>query len=82
MKKKLPESAIYLIAAALVFTGLAIVYYAFELVSVPHIHEYSESSYIIVGCIAAILGAGLGAVRYRKTRQRPMASPAPGTPAS
>ena len=69
MQKKISGSVFYLIATGLLCIGLGIVGYAFELVSIPHVRQYSEGVYIIVGLVLTACGAGMGAYRYRSTRQ-------------
>lgn len=70
MKKNVSGLLFYLIAFGLIFIGLGVVYYAFELVSVPHVREYNESWVIIIGLILAAGGVGLGVYKIRKARGR------------
>ena len=73
MKKNVSGLLFYLIAFGLIFIGLGVVYYAFELVSVPHVREYNESWVIIIGFILAVGGFGRGVYKIRKARPRPAA---------
>ena len=73
MKKNVSGLLSYLLAFGLLFLGLGVVYYAFELVSVPHVREYNESWMIIIGLILAAGGVGLGVYKIRKARHRPAA---------
>ncbi len=70
MKKKLSKLMLYVIAMGLLFIGLGVVYYAFELVSVPHVTEYSEGGFISVGLILAICGLVVGIFHFRKAKQQ------------
>lgn len=70
MKKNVSGLLSYLIAFGLLLIGLGVVYYAFELVSVPHVREYNESWVIIIGLILAVGGVGLGVYKIRKARHR------------
>ena len=73
MKKNVSGLLFYLIAFGLIFIGSGVVYYAFELVSVPHVREYNESWVIIIGLILAAGGVGLGVYKIWKARHRPEA---------
>ena len=81
MKKNVSGLLFYLIAFGLIFIGLGVVYYAFELVSVPHVREYNESWVIIIGLILAVGGVGLGVYKIRKARHRPVTPEAAETQA-
>jgi uncharacterized membrane protein len=73
MKKNVSGPLFYLIAFGLICIGLGVVYYAFELVSVPHVREYNESWVIIIGLILAAGGVGMGVYKIWKARHRPEA---------
>lgn len=73
MKKNVSGLLFYLIAFGLILIGLGVVYYAFEMVSVPHVREYNESWVIIIGLILAAGGVGLGVYKIWKARHRPAA---------
>jgi len=73
MKKNVSGLLFYLIAFGLLLIGLGVVYYAFEMVSVPHVREYNEIWVIIIGFILAVGGVGLGVYKIWKARHRPAA---------
>ena len=74
MKKNISGLLLYLVAFGLLIIGLGVVYYAFELVSVPHAREYNESGWIIIGLILVVVGAGLGVYKIKKAKRQPVAS--------
>ena len=66
VKKK---SLMFFVAAALLFVvGLGTAYYAFELVTIPHVREYHEMRYLLVGLAMAVAGMALIIVKLRKRR--------------
>ncbi|MEA3230354.1 MAG: hypothetical protein U9Q05_01180 [Thermodesulfobacteriota bacterium] len=71
MKKNVSGPLFYLLALGLLFIGSGVVYYAFELVSVPHVREYNEGWVIIIGLILAAAGVGGGVYKIRKAWHRP-----------
>jgi len=73
MKKNVSGLLSYLLAFGILFLGLGVFYYAFELVSVPHVREYNEGWVIIIGLILAAGGTGWGLYKIRKARHRRVA---------
>ena len=66
VKKKRP--IIFLAALLLFVVGLSTAYYAFELVSIPHVREYHEMRYLLVGLAMAVAGIVLIIAQLRKRR--------------
>lgn len=66
VKKKSPM--VFLAAALLFVVGLGTAYYAFELVTIPHVREYHEMRYLLVGLAMAVAGMVLIFVKLRKRR--------------
>mgnify|MGYP001828242302 CR=1 FL=1 len=66
VKKKSPM--MFLAAALLFVVGLGTAYYAFELVSIPHVREYHEMRYLLVGITMTVAGMVLIFVKLRKRR--------------
>jgi len=71
MKKKVSKFLYYAIIIGLLSIGLGMVYYAFELVSIPHVNEYSEGGFVTVGLILVICGVVTGIFHVRKAKQHP-----------
>ncbi len=71
MKKNVSGPLFYLLALGLLFIGSGVVYYAFELVSVPHVREYNEGWVVTIGLILAAAGVGAGVYKIWKARHRP-----------
>lgn len=61
----------YVIAVGIFLLGLILCWYGFELVSIPHLREYSESVYILAGLL--IMGAGIAYGVMRARRRVPAA---------
>ena len=80
MKNSRSNLVSYLVAVGLGVIGLAVVYYAFELVSVPHVREYNPGWMIIVGLMLAVGGAGLAIYTFRSGRQHKKMSASIETP--
>ncbi len=70
MKMK-PRSITILIVLGLILSGLAVLYYAFELVSVPYIRTYNAGWWVILGSIITCCGVGLGIYTFLSTRNKP-----------
>lgn len=55
-------------AAFAVVLGLVVIYWGFELVSLPHVHEYAEKWYVVLGLFLVIAGAAHGVFRGIKRK--------------
>lgn len=71
MKKSQANLISYLAALGLGLIGVATLYYAFELVSVPSVKEYDAGGWAILGLILIAAGIGLGVFKIRNARLRP-----------
>ena len=66
----LPASKRYAIATGLAAAGLLLIWYGFELVSVPHVREHLELVYIALGGVALAAGGGYGVIGLKGLRPR------------
>jgi hypothetical protein len=63
MKKKRLSTC--MAAAILILGGLSLIYYGFELVSIPNVREHHESLYVLSGIVVALSGIVLIIARTR-----------------
>ncbi len=69
MKKRKLHLGYYFLSLGLLVIGLGWFFYAMELVSVPHVREYSDGWWALIGLIIAAVGLALGAYQIRKSRK-------------
>ena len=55
----------YTAAAILVLGGFILVYFGFELVSIPNVRQHHEARYVLLGIVAALSGVVLIFTRAR-----------------
>ena len=63
------NALLYPLAVLLMLVGIGIVYYGFELVSIPHLREYHETTWIFVGAITLVAGILIIALKILKGPQ-------------
>jgi hypothetical protein len=72
---------VFPLGVTLFLAGIGLIYYGFELVSIPHITEHHETTWILVGILMAIAG-GLTVVYKVLNRPKPKALGDPGKSAT
>lgn len=70
MKKNQANLISYLVALGLSMVGVAVLYYAFELVSVPNVKEYDAGWWVILGLIIIAVSIGFGVFKFQSARKQ------------
>lgn len=52
-----------LVGAACALTGILVIWYGFELLTVPHLREYNEWMYLLIGLVFVV--GGIGYLAYK-----------------
>ena len=63
------NTLLYPLAVVVMLVGIGFIYYGFELVSIPHIKEYHETTWILMGAVMLLAGFLIVALKLLKGPQ-------------